>query len=199
MSLSLNNRHVTNQIKHKLCLHAAFSLCYHITETEKYFGIVKLLDWASIVQTGGWWFMSWMKGVEGLLLALGKKHDKLVHIQSKRGRLQMTDSSAEPTKSAKTESIPSAGIFHLLQIWVERLLCGFYRAEFCFFSYKLLQHVWNNIAADQCETERSQHIQINKCSLRGWLKVKRGECCLDALLPPIRNYAWIHCFLYAES
>lgn len=43
------------------------------------------------------------------------------------------------------------------------------------------------------------NIQINKCSLSGWLKVKRGECCLDGLLPPIRNYAWIHCFFYAES
>lgn len=29
--------------------------------------------------------------------------------------------------------------------------------------------------------------------------MKRGECCLDGLLPPIRNYAWIHCFFYAES
>lgn len=29
--------------------------------------------------------------------------------------------------------------------------------------------------------------------------MKRGECCLDGLLPPITNYAWIHCFFYVES
>lgn len=72
---------------------------------------------------------------------------------------------------------------------------------FCFFflNYKVLEHVWNNATADECETEKRQFIQINKCSLRSWLKVKRGESCLDALLPPIRNFAWIHCFFYVES
>lgn len=42
--------------------------------------------------------------------------------------------------------------------------------------------------SDKCGTKKSQYVPINKCSLSGWLKVKRGECCLDALLPPIRDY-----------
>lgn len=44
MSFTLKHPTHIDQIKHKLCLHAAFSVCYHITETEKYFGIVTLLD-----------------------------------------------------------------------------------------------------------------------------------------------------------
>lgn len=43
--------------------------------------------------------------------------------------------------------------------------------------------------SDECGTKKSQYIPINKCSVSDWLKVKRGECCLDALLPPIRDYA----------
>lgn len=58
---------------------------------------------------------------EGLLLAFRKKHDKLAHIQNKRGLLQMTDRSAEPTKSPKPEQSQSPSIAGRAQ---EKMRCA---------------------------------------------------------------------------
>lgn len=40
-----------------------FSVCYHVMETEKYFGVLMLLDWASIIQTGGALWGEWKGGM----------------------------------------------------------------------------------------------------------------------------------------
>lgn len=61
------------------------------------------------------------------------------------------------------------------------------------------QHVLYNGTADKCETKTGQYIQINKCSLRGWLKVKKRGVLSRRFIAPIRNYAWIRCFFCVQS
>lgn len=57
------------------------------------------------------------------------------------------------------------------------------------FQFKMPQHVLYNATADKCETKKSQYIQINKCSLRDWLKVKKRGVLSRRFIAPIRNYA----------
>ena len=56
-----------------------------------------------------------------------------------------------------------------------------------------------NATADKCKTKTGQCIQINKCSLRDWLKVKKRGVLSRRFIAPIRNYAWIRCFFCVQS
>jgi len=59
---------------------------------------------------------------------------------------------------------------------------------YSFFQAKIIQCVLYNATADKWETKTRQYIQINKCPLRGWLKVKKRGVLSRQFIAPIGNY-----------
>lgn len=60
------------------------------------------------------------------------------------------------------------------------------------------KHVLYKAAADKRQTKTRQYIQINKCSLRVWLKVKKRGVLSRQFIAPIRSYTSIQSFFCVQ-